>query len=582
MHIGRNSPCPCGSGRKFKKCCDADVRKASEAKTPGNEISGLMAAAARHHRAGRLDLAEAFCKQLLDISPDHVEALHLLGWIALHTERHATAEELILNAIRLKPFEPAFYNSLGGVAQACGDLSKATELYNKVLTLDPNFYEAHYNLGNAARDKGNLDAAISHYKRALAINPRYFEAHMNLGVVLQLQGDHEAAIIHLKSAIAHDPRCHAAHYNLGNALKDQGNLVGAVEHYEKAIAIHFDYAEAHANLGAALMQQGNFSAAVEHHNKALNLQPGWSWVESNRQFTLRNIVPSWHFGMLNDKQRNQAFQTALSKAISKESIVLDIGTGSGLLAMMAAQAGAKHVFACEAVPLIANKAEQIIRKNGYSDKITMLRRKSTDIKLGIDLPYRANVIVSEIVDAGLLGEGILPTLDHARHHLADSQPVIIPRRAIIRAALIECPALVAEQLVLDENTCGYDLKLFNELSSQAYKQTNLKNYSYRFLSSPQQVFEFDFYHDIEKYRRRSITFTTTSRGVVHAVAFWFRLLLDDEIFMDTGPQGASSHWAQAVQLFGGGFSVQQDQAVELIAEHDLKTVFFRDTSSQTR
>jgi type III protein arginine methyltransferase len=82
-------------------------------------------------------------------------------------------------------------------------------------------------------------------------------------------------------------------------------------------------------------------------------------------------IPVFHRGMLRDKARNLAYRQAIEATVAGKR-VLDIGTGSGLLAMMAAKAGAAHVYACESQPLLAATAREIVAANGFSDRITVL------------------------------------------------------------------------------------------------------------------------------------------------------------------------------------------------------------------
>src|SRR3954462_7411765 len=93
-------------------------------------------------------------------------------------------------------------------------------------------------------------------------------------------------------------------------------------------------------------------------------------------------IPRWHFPMLNDGERNDAFATGLERAITAGDIVLDIGSGTGLLAMLAVQAGAGHVYTCEADPVLAEIARQVVATNGLSDRITVLTAMSTDLVVG--------------------------------------------------------------------------------------------------------------------------------------------------------------------------------------------------------
>src|ERR1035438_7368739 len=109
-------------------------------------------------------------------------------------------------------------------------------------------------------------------------------------------------------------------------------------------------------------------------------------------------IPRWHFAMLNDLERNNVYLTALERQVSPGSLVLDIGSGTGLLAMIAARANAGSVITCEANPVLAQMARSIIDQNGLSDRITVIPKRSTDLQIGVDLPRRADLIVSEIVD----------------------------------------------------------------------------------------------------------------------------------------------------------------------------------------
>jgi Flp pilus assembly protein TadD len=102
-----------------------------------------------HHRAGRLDRAEALYRKFLRKSPDHPDALHLLGVIA---------------ALR-------------------GDAGRAIELIGQALTARPHFAEAPSNLGNALRTVGRLAEAAANYRRALALRPDFAAAHSNLGIL---------------------------------------------------------------------------------------------------------------------------------------------------------------------------------------------------------------------------------------------------------------------------------------------------------------------------------------------------------------------------------------------------------------
>jgi len=141
-----------------------------------------------------------------------------------------------------------------------------------------------------------------------------------------------------------------------NLLKDTGSPQEAIGHYQTALALNPASADAHNNLGLLYREHGQFEAAVQSLEQALQADPGNPRYRLNLRDTYRRMIPAWHFAMLNDQARNDAFERAIAKAACGRRLVLDIGTGSGLLAVMAARAGAERVVACEANTPLARVA----------------------------------------------------------------------------------------------------------------------------------------------------------------------------------------------------------------------------------
>ena len=222
--IGRNESCPCGSGRKYKLCCQpqADAQTA-RAPTVDVSVSGLLRAAIDHHQAGRLLQAEAIYRQILQAAPNNPDALHLLGLIAHQAGKFETAVDLISRAIGIKPSGPMYYN-LGVSLQAQGKMDAAISNYRQALALKPDDAKALSNLGAALQIQGQLDAAAESFRRALSIKPDDAGVHNNLGVVLHAQGKSDAAVESYRRAISIAPDDVEAHYNLSVALLLRGAL----------------------------------------------------------------------------------------------------------------------------------------------------------------------------------------------------------------------------------------------------------------------------------------------------------------------------------------------------------------------
>jgi tetratricopeptide (TPR) repeat protein len=172
---GRNDPCPCGSGKKYKQCCQGKD-SVPAAPPPSPAIPGLVREAMTHHQAGRLAQAEPLYQQVLQLAPDHPDALHLLGVLASQRGEYARATELIARAIAVHATAPMYFN-LANALKGQGALALAIESYQAALGLQPGYADALRNLGLAYRENGELDKAVTALRQATVLAPQsdYFK-----------------------------------------------------------------------------------------------------------------------------------------------------------------------------------------------------------------------------------------------------------------------------------------------------------------------------------------------------------------------------------------------------------------------
>jgi predicted RNA methylase len=284
-------------------------------------------------------------------------------------------------------------------------------------------------------------------------------------------------------------------------------------------------------------------------------------------------TPLWHFPMMNDSVRNDGYDKALGSALkSKKGTVLEIGTGSGLLALMAARHGAAQVTTCEAVPSIAKKAKNIIQQNGYADRIRVFEGLSTNLAGGHEIPERFDVLVTEIFDDGLLGEGAFKSIRHAKEHLLKAGAQIIPARCRVMAMGIESKEIFQNYNV--STASGFDLRAFNEFTVRDYVGIHLDKMAYRALTLPTSIFTFDF-NNLPTKESKPIDMPVTQSGDLHAIAYWFELYLDEDTVVSSGPGLAKlSSWKQAVQLVENVNAFQLGDQISAMAFHDESAIWF--------
>jgi predicted RNA methylase len=153
--------------------------------------------------------------------------------------------------------------------------------------------------------------------------------------------------------------------------------------------------------GASVLAEA--AALLRSHTEPGSL--GWQLTDP----LIRNAIPKWHWPMLNDRPRNEAYVEAIKKYVSSDKIVFEIGCGSGLLSIVAAMAGARHVYACESDPIIAACAVENVEAAGLSEKITVINKRAQDIRFGTDILVQSDIVIHEIFSGDLLSEGILET-----------------------------------------------------------------------------------------------------------------------------------------------------------------------------
>ncbi|KAL6727808.1 hypothetical protein Aduo_009652 [Ancylostoma duodenale] len=313
----------------------------------------------------------------------------------------------------------------------------------------------------------------------------------------------------------------------------------------------------------------------------------WEVAEEDHDLA-QEIAVSRFADMILDYNRNDMFLAGLRTVIQEKKTqavpahVLDIGTGTGLLSLMAAREGADKVTAVEVFQPMADCARSIIQSSQWKDKINVISSRSTDLS---SLATKPNIIVAEVFDTELIGEGALRTFKEALDNLVQPGCRVVPSRGRVWVVPVESEFLAKfnriPRLSEGDQPLGdcpgtaavYDVQLSQVLPHQLIH-----------LSEPILAFSFDFESSNSIIYDESFDrpVTCTKSGQIDAIIMWWDLDMDgtETSWIDMAPKWASKdyhwrdHWMQAVYYLPHRVHVEENQAISLKCSHDEFSMWF--------
>ncbi len=256
----------------------------------------------------------------------------------------------------------------------------------------------------------------------------------------------------------------------------------------------------------------------------------WQGVASH------SMVLDYHLGMLHDVARMDAFRQAIHATVKPGDVVLDLGSGSGVLSFMACEAGAGKVYAIEGGPVI-QVARELAAANGFADRIEFLEGWS--MELGV--PEPADVLISETLGNAGFNEGIVAWSIDARERLLRPGAALIPERLRLWVAPVETfhehPVVsdwLAEELPYD----------FTAAFRRAAKTLWFVDFVPEdLLGEPQVAADVDLRTASEETIASTGELRIDRPGVLHGMACWFDTLLCPGVTLHNTPPRGESSWS---------------------------------------
>lgn len=270
--------------------------------------------------------------------------------------------------------------------------------------------------------------------------------------------------------------------------------------------------------------------------------------------------------MIADRVRLKAHSEALRAAVRPGCVVLDIGTGTGILALLACRYGASKVYALEPSEAIG-VAREAARANGFADRIVFLQRRSTDVTLA----QRVDVIVSDM-------RGILPPLQSHLLDIADARQRLlapggrlVPRVDTLWSSVVETPKLWRSQMgPWDNRPEGLDLRSGKRFVANTWQKARLS--SGQLLTPPLRWARLDYRKVVDARVEGRLRCRVTRRGVGHGLGLWFDADLAPGVGFSNAPGQprliygqAFFPWPEPVAL-GPGDTVDVRLQADLVGE----------------
>jgi protein arginine N-methyltransferase 1 len=264
-------------------------------------------------------------------------------------------------------------------------------------------------------------------------------------------------------------------------------------------------------------------------------------------YTLRN------FGeMVLDAERTDAYARALRATVRPGCVVLDIGTGTGVFALIAARLGARRVFALEPGEAI-HVAREIAAANGLADRIEHIQALSTDVTL----PERADVIVSDLRGVLPLFGGHLAAIADARARHLVPEGTLIPQEDTLWLGVVEAPE---EHRAIGttgiDAAFGLDMGAARRLVANAATRARFE--ASQLLTRPHRWLALDYRNAVQAPVAARLELPAARAGHAHGLALWFDSRLAEGIGFSNAPGSGKriyGHlflpWPEAVDLHAG-------------------------------
>lgn len=261
--------------------------------------------------------------------------------------------------------------------------------------------------------------------------------------------------------------------------------------------------------------------------------------------------------MIADDLRISSYARAMEQLLKPNAVVLDIGTGTGIHALLACRLGARRVYAIEPADVICI-AREAARENGFVDRIEFIQSVSTRVTL----PEPADLIVSDL-------RGVLPPFQQhlmaiidARRRLLAPDGALVPARDVMKAAVVEAPDLYQEYVgPWSDNGFGFTVGAAKRLATNCVRKARFK--PEQLLVVPEIWAELDYSTLNSPDVSGTLTWTVSRSGIGHGLCVWFDACLGGTVSFSNAPGNPELIYGMAFFPWSAPVALNADDTISV-------------------
>jgi protein arginine N-methyltransferase 1 len=267
--------------------------------------------------------------------------------------------------------------------------------------------------------------------------------------------------------------------------------------------------------------------------------------------------------MIADEKRMEAYTAALRRAVRPDSVVLDVGAGTGIFALLALSFGARRAYAVEPSDAV-EVARRIAAANGYGDRLTVIGKRSQDVVL----PERASVVVSDLRGTLPLFQHHLPAIADIRRRLLAPGGELIPRGDTIRVAVVEAPDLYERCTgPWEKDIHGIDMSPARSIAVNAPLAD--RSSSREVLLEAKEWAEIDYTSVTDPDFAGTLYWKVHTPGTGRGILVWFDADLGDGISLTNAPDAEKLIYGRLFFPWSSPVALERDDEVTLFLAADL-------------